>query len=150
MKTKLIVAFAVVLAGGCAFWIVSTGRVGVHVASLFGKSIAVASNERVPDKAPGVPANTIVQAAKAARALRKASIAYDIGVVVERNHGEAVALKARADRIEELIDEIERQPVTGKPADAEKKILSLRGLRDLAKLDDPNALRDIEKLDEAQ
>jgi hypothetical protein len=133
MKTKLIVIVAVV-ACGCAFWIASTGRVGVPM----------------PAKLPGVPANTIAQAAKAARALRKASVAYDIGVVVERNHGEAVALKARANRIDELIHEIERQPVTGKPADAEKKIPNLRALRDFAKLDDPSALRDIEKLDESQ
>ena len=61
-----------------------------------------------------------------------------------------MALKARADRIDELIHEIERQPVTGKPADAEKKIPNLRALRDFAKLDDPSALRDIEKLDESQ
>jgi hypothetical protein len=134
MKTKLIVIVAVVLACGCVFWIASTGRV----------------NEDVPGKLPGVPANTIAQAAKTARALRKASVAYDIGIVVERNHGEAVALKARADRIDELIHEIERQPVTGKPTDAEKKIPNLRALRDFAYLDDPSALRDIEKLDESQ
>ena len=99
---------------------------------------------------PGVPANTIAQAAKTAQALRKASVAYDLGIVVERNHGEAVALKERADRIDELIHEIERQPVTGEPADAEKKTPSLRALRDFAKLDDPSALRDMEKLAEAQ
>jgi hypothetical protein len=150
MTTKLIVIVAVVLACGCAFWIASTGRVGVQVAALVEKLTAAASNKHMPGKLPGVPANTIAQAAKAARALRKASIAYDIGIVVQRNHAEAVALKARADRIDELIDEIERQPVTGKPADAEKKIPSLRALRDFAKLDDPSALRDIEKLDESQ
>ena len=62
MKTKLIVIVAVVLACGCAFWIASTGRV-----------------VGVPARLPGVPANTIAQAAKAARALRKASVAHDIG-----------------------------------------------------------------------
>ena len=150
MKTKLVVIVAVVLACGCAFWIASTGRVGVQVAQLVEKLTPAASNEHMPGKLPGVPANTIAQAAKTARALRKASVAYDIGIVVERNHGEAAALKARADRIDELIHEIQRQQVTGKPADAEKKIPSLRALRDFAKLDDPSALRDIEKLDESQ
>ena len=150
MKTKLIVIVAVVLACGCAFWIASTGRVGVQIATLVEKLTATASNEHMPAKLPGVPANTIAQAAKTARALRKASVAYDIGIVVERNHGEAAALKERADRIDELIREIQRQPVTGKPADAEKKIPNLRALRDFAYLDDPSALRDIEKLDESQ
>jgi hypothetical protein len=106
------------------------------------------STTATPAKLTGVPANTITQAAKAAWVLRDASIAYEQGIRVEKDHGKAVALKSQADGIDELIDEIESQPVTGKPEDAAKKLPSLRVLRDVAHLDDPTMLQEIAKVHE--
>ena len=144
MKKKLIVVLALVglTASVYAFWdtLFSWARslqVETAIASAFGKT----GNHRVAKPAqaggvPGVPADTITQAAKVARDLRDASVAYERGTMVERNHLTALALKARADSIDNLIAGIQKQPVTGKPADAEKKLPSLKALRKLAKLDE--------------
>ncbi|MFZ3377841.1 MAG: hypothetical protein WA183_20025 [Chthoniobacterales bacterium] len=147
---KLVSIFAVLVVSGYAFWSallswalapdVPTcwiGRTGVHVGRQVEKSTASSFHEQSvrAAKLPGVPADTITQATKVARDLREASVAYEQGIVVERNHVTAVALKTRADSIDELIDEIQSQPVTGKPEDAEKKLPSLRALRSIAKLD---------------
>ena len=147
---KLFSIFAVLVVSGYAFWSallswalapdVPThwiGRTGLHVGRQVEKSTGAESDEQSvrAAKLPGVPADTITQAAKVARDLREASVAYEQGIVVERNHVTAVALKTRADSIDELINEIQNQPVTGKPADAEKKLPSLRALRSIAKLD---------------
>lgn len=152
-KLKLFSIFAVLVVSGYAFWSallswalspdVPThwiGKTGVHFGRQVEKSTGEESDEHsvtATVKLPGVPANTITQAAKVARDLREASVAYEEGIVVERNHITAVALKTRADSIDELINEIQNQPVTGKPADAEKKLPNLRALRRIAKLDQP-------------
>jgi hypothetical protein len=137
VRKKLILVFVLVAltASVYAFWgtLFSYARslqVDTAIASAVGKT----ENHRVakPGQAggvSGVPADTIKQAAKVARDLRDASVA-------EQSKLTALALKARADSIDNLIAEIQRQPVTGKPADAEKKLPSLKALRDLAKLDE--------------
>jgi hypothetical protein len=160
---KLFSIFAVLVVSGYAFcsallsWALSPdvpthwiGKTGVHVGRQVGRSTGAESDERSvrAAKLPGVPADTITQAARVARDLREASVAYEQGIVVERNHVTAAALKTRADSIDELIDEIQSQPVTGKPEDAAKKLPNLRALRAVAHLDDPTMLQEITKVHE--
>jgi hypothetical protein len=144
VKAKLIVAvtLAGVVVSVYAFWdaIFSYAR-SLTLEDAIALAVGNPGDHRVTrpaqaGKVSGVPADTITQAAKVAQGLRDASDAYERGTTVERNHFTALALKARADSIDNFIAEIKKQPVTGKPADAEKKVPSLKALRKLAKLDE--------------
>jgi len=102
---------------------------------VIGLGIALALTAPMRAEAPGVPADTIAQAAKVAVDLHLAAVDYEQGTLVEKNHVMAVELKAHADEIDAQIAEIRSQPVTGNPSDSQKKLVALRALRDFAKLD---------------
>jgi len=137
MSNRLLVIIAIVVAVGirllCFGFFVpiqrSTPPMGIQ-------ATPIQEANQTAQRIPGVPADTIGSSRKVAGDLFNASFALEHGIGVEQNHVAAVALKARSDAIYDLINEIQSQPVTGKPSDARKKLAGLKALRDFAKLDE--------------